>query len=462
MIGSKKIDEVVGSLAWYYLVWKGKEAKEIISEYTSKCICTGGYFGMTAVVCSKAECALLRWFVNIVNTLLTKEVLKYIMGEVMICRGGRGSGAGGTYNKKLVTEYITNNTQWPVPTMINNTIKVILVGGGGGAGYNAKGWLWGGGGSGWLAEDYIENIEEGSIINITVGKAGSSPDYENNSYGNGGAGGVTSFGTYLSANSGKGGGTHNGGSGGAGGYGMNSGGIGYLWGGGYGMNNGGDGGTYGGGAAGANSGGNGGTYGGGGGAWYWYGTGGNGGTYGGGGASYNPGSGGTYGGNGGGSSANSSKLPSNGTNTIGWTNVYNIDGIYLTGMGRAGFEIGSPSYNSGNGGGGGGFGGNGGNSNTEWDNSSAGGGGGYGGNGGDAKHKNTSGGGGGFGGDGAHSNEGGGGGGYGKEAKGLYGGGGYRQKANNRGGGGAYGWGNGGDNYKGQQGICILQYYVKA
>lgn len=453
MIGSKKIDEVVGSLAWYYLVMEGKCAKEIVSEYTSKCICTGGYFGMTAVMCSKAECALLRWFIykdNMVNTLLTKEVLKYIMGEVMICRGGRGSGAGGAYNKKLVTEYITSSQQWVVPTMVDYNIKVILVGGGGGTYFNASGYFRGGGGSGWMVNDYV-SINEGQIVQIQIGSGGGAE----NGY-NAGSGGTTSFGTYLYANGGEGG--HSGwweaygGNGGAGGHGANVGGSGYLWGGGGGpwgdvAGFGGDGGIWGGGGGSRTKGGNGGIYGGGGGAWYD--NGGNGGKYGGGGGGRSKGgTGGEFGGDGGGSN-----YPTNGTNTIGWTNVCNIDGIYLVGAGLAGTTIH---------GGGGGFGGNGGESNS-WNSSSwsVGGGGGYGSTGGGTTNTSrwSSGGGGGFGGNGSEK---GGGGGYGIEATATEAGGGYRQPANGYGGGGAYGYGNGGSKGDGQQGVCILQYYVKA
>ena len=152
------------------------------------------------------------------------------------------------------------------------------------------------------------------------------------------------------------------------------------------------------------------------------------------------------------------KLPENGTNTIGWTNVFNDGNGYFTGAGLKG----SSSW-----GGGGGFGGNGGGGN-------GGGGGGYGSNGG-----STGGGGGGYGGDGG--SYGGGGGGFGKSAKGgNYGGGGggyYGRGGNWGGGGGSYGnggdgsssgaskgtdgefGGGGGAGANGGSGIVIVSYY---
>lgn len=445
LIGSKKINEVVGSLAWYYLVWKGKEAKEIISEYTS--ICTGGYFGMTAVVCSKAECALLRWFINgliNVNTLLTKEVLKYIMGEVMICRGGSGSGSGG--KKELVTEiFNTTDYNWVVPEAVDNQFLVTCVGGGGGVADTHTG-----GGSGWSNSEYLY-LESNQIIEISVGVGGGTYS---------GAGGTTSFGTYISATGGGYGNSSFAGCGGAGGGGRSGadGGDGYLWGGGGYLSvsvtgYGGNAGPYGGGGGSdANSAGSGGIYGGGGGGGG-FGHGGTGGMYGGGGGGgYYGGTGGTYGGNGGGYRNSSSHTnPKNGTNTIGWTNVLNgYMNEDLRGAGKIANYI-FNTYCCG----GGGYGGNGGGGNSE-----GGGGGGYGGNGG-----NEGGGGGGFGGDGG--NYGGGGGGYGKNAKGGDnggGGGGYYTPANGYGGGGWFGWGNGanGNSGNGGNGVCIVKYYVWA
>lgn len=412
-----------------------------------------------------------------------QEVLKY-MAEVMICRGGSGNGGGGVYDKILKTEWITENTIWTVPTVINNEFYVQLVGGGGGSGVygDANG---SGGGSGWLTQETLYLIP-GDIVSISIGNGGKSVQWH------GKDGGTTSFGTYLIANGGQGGNYQNnrGGNGGAGGFGREYGGTGYLWGGGATLNTkGGDGGVWGGGAGGNWYGGNGGIYGGGGGMAYGRG-GGNGGKYGGGGGSSGSsyyGIGGEYGGNGG--AANGTQLSENGTNTIGWNNVASLDNGYtsLSGAGLRGcvylqnyssgitiWELNNSIYNLG---GGGGFGGNGGHglaSNIRNDKLRiAGGGGGYGSNGGDISklglsfQRQPGSGGGGYGGDGGYIA----GGGYGKQSTPRgYGGGGYYQNTDHSGGAGALGYGNGGttgnqynitDNMNGQQGVCVIQYWIK-
>lgn len=411
------------------------------------------------------------------------------MSDVIISRRGSKRGSGGG---RMVTEYLCFNQNWVVPNNIkDNQLKVTIIGAGG-TGNNNRYYA---GGSGNFNNGTFD-VTPGEIIHVTIG----APTVITSSNSDPSNGGTTSFGTYLSATGGSG---H--GSGGASGAGWSLGGTDATWFGGCtGQYGGGGGGPYGGGGCSGHanySGGSGGIYGGGGGgvstgssnSWSARKTcGGNGGTYGGGGgvgSSSNgecvPGVGGTYGGNGGaGVWWNPSKRAylrttnaTDGTNTIGWTNVQNGDiGEDLRGHGKAGVYI------SGNGAaGGGGFGGNGGGCVNS---SYGGGGGGYGSNGGNAETGGP-GGGGGYGGDGGDNH--GGGGGYGKISKGgssswyAGGGGGYYCPAggyrssnlgidlamcgggigileNNSliasfGSGGLFPW-------AGEPGICIIQYYI--
>ncbi|MCU4159391.1 hypothetical protein AiwAL_04640 [Acidiphilium sp. AL] len=79
-------------------------------------------------------------------------------------------------------------------------VKAKVVGGGGAAGYHAT--LPGaGGGEGGTAIDIVTGLTSGQTIPVTVG-AGGVPT---TSPGNGGAGGISSFGAYLSATGGEGG-----------------------------------------------------------------------------------------------------------------------------------------------------------------------------------------------------------------------------------------------------------------
>ena len=406
---------------------------------------------------------------------------------------------------QLRTEIITSNVNWQVPKLRgNNTVSVLIFGGGG---YVQNGC----GGSGWMNNGEFTNLTPGTNIRITIGKGGTQ---SNN------VGGTTSFGTYLSALGG------NGINGGSGGYSECRGGDGYQFGGGGGAwynyyssgGDGGNGGTYGGGGGRGGfsqgiDGGDGGTYGGGGGGGYIYaissspnkfyvgGNGGNGGTYGGGGSggfaylinlrdstrlgmwSLNKGIGGTYGGNGGEKNINAE----NGTNTIGRADVpvelrgagigYTKSIHVISGWYSGNFDIIIPC-------GGGGFGGNGGtyktgdyninNSNGTLSTSVlvAGGGcggGGYGGDGGNGCTPGDSGlgcifstsgwsnfgagGGGGFGGRGADGTTSGSGG----------GGGGYYSNAIGRQGGGYFNYCMGSGTLGGKQGGsggCIIQYYI--
>lgn len=372
---------------------------------------------------------------------LTKGVLKY-MAEAIISR--RGYGPEGNVKYVLKQETLTSNGNWTVPDVKDNTVEVRIFGGGGGG---TKGNGAGGGGN--MNHKVLDTMTPGAVIYVTIGAGGIANDST------GGNGGTTSFGAYLSATGGEGGGQsvyRNGGSGGTGGGGSSGGNGGRGWyggggGGGYGEYKSGNGGT-------------GGTYGGGGGGGgrkniyddiYAYG-----------------GSGGTYGGSGGiGGSYNT--YASNGTNTIGWNNVATVNNSYITGYGRGGFcpKVNSTSSESvdvrSGGGGGGGFGGNGGNGgiyNLIWTGQSVGGGGGGGGG---------YGAGGGMGGSGDQSG-GGGGGGFGHNGKSARNAFQYAGRASGGGGGyrGGYGAGGNGGYWinttymeNGNSGVCVLWYYVK-
>ena len=444
------------------------------------------------------------------------------MSDAIIARR-KGKGLDINISNQFRTELITTNTNWVVPSAINNTFSVRIFGGGGGTSANRRA---GGGGGGWMNNADLV-LTPGSTVQITIGAAGGWGQQ----YGT--AGGTTTFGTYLSANGGGYGGNYIGGAGGSGGAGGDgtSGGDGYQFGGGAG---GGDGGIWGGGGGGVcprssngMNGGNGGMYGGGGGGGGCAyddasrgGGGGNGGEYGGGGGggskiysrsfnwftcyTYTAGTGGNYGGNGGNpyyTLYNSNNhypnanigLGENGTNTIGWENVPSE----LQGAGRslnAGLGI-RPSGSSNmvyvymGGSGGGGYGGNGGYSRGVSNlygevpvnittSLPGGGGGGYGGHGGSFNNNNYrmydsfvgGAGGGGYGGHGGNTAAtyvshcyGGSGGGYFGNGGYNLGGAGYYTDATTR-GGAAYGnYGRGGyggvESVTATPGVCIIQYY---
>ena len=433
------------------------------------------------------------------------------MAEAIISRRGKSSSS----NKILITEIISENSNWVMPSYIsNNSISVRIFGGGGGGMH---------GGGGWMNNGEF-TFSPGTVIPIAIGDAGYRRD-----------GGTTSFGTYLSANGG--GSDSNGGAGGG------KGGTGYQFGGGgtYNQKNAGSGGIWGGGGGGGGmiqdatnscSGGNGGAYGGGGGGGGYYSEydfsrfsiPGSGGTYGGGGggcegrlyyrngginfSGIGPyrGSGGTYGGAGGGAGIRAVA----GTNTIGNLSVpvelrgqgttpgltdktvYLRNGIRVAMMhtdggggfgGNGGYGMTDINYNNAftecivmcGGGGGGGYGGDGGNGRfllsvayRSGDYVFGGGGGGYGGKGGDA-YIGHGGGGGGYFSDGyigtdiGGINSGGGGGGYYSH---CHGGGGYLpDKSRYR------GFGCGGSmanntlhdayyTYPATPGGCIIQYWI--
>lgn len=116
------------------------------------------------------------------------------MGEAFITRGYSGSSNGGSgITGNFVTELITQNTLWKVPENLKNgTVSVRLFGGGGSGIYE-----YGRAGGGGFMNNAIINIANQSEIYITIGKGGAGIGQSiHNRYG---AGGTTSFGTFLYA-----------------------------------------------------------------------------------------------------------------------------------------------------------------------------------------------------------------------------------------------------------------------
>ena len=336
----------------------------------------------------------IHYLLFIANMPSSRKVL-LAMSEAIISRrgskdGSNGGGSNPTFT--LTSRTFTSNTSWVVPNH-NGYISVRVFGGGGGGGGGAgvaDGYNSGGGG-GWMNNADL-TLANGSSVYITIGAGGRYQvrDKYNTT------GGTTSFGTWISANGGRGGNFDCGGSGGSGG------------GGGFGSGEGGQGFQFGGGGGGFTYGGDGGL-------------------------------GGIWGGNGGGSGL----YRTNGFNGI---NTMGIGSIPANDRGPGvGGKHGSDYYNSyerdnyyGGGGGGGGYGANGGNggnapiTGVSSQTGSGGGGGGWGqtGKGGDATNL------------------------YGG------GGGGYGKGGNGGGGHGQYGGGGGGGGGNGGSGICIVQYYA--
>ena len=362
---------------------------------------------------------------------LIEEGVYYFMGEALIIRSGGGYSNGGYIP---VTNIIVENNIFTVPKAKGQQFSIKLFGGGG-----SLGLAYGGGGGGNMNYGVL-TLNEGEIINITIGAGGI------NNKKSAVNGGTTSFGTYLSATGGECGGS------------------------GYRSCCGGNGGTGGGGGNGGNAHGGHGTYGGGGGGGLTdkdihdfendtigNTNGGNGGIYGGGGAGFMHGGISIGGwGNGGCITNINPSIAENGLNTIGmglefegygstvpfkyFTNITNsnynrfsyINNTYFSGGGGYGGNGGYTSvygnynvygYSSIGFGGGGGYGARGGNGSIR----SGGGGGGWGNNGGDASYV---------------SNYGGGGGGYGPEGYG-HGAGGYLYNKNIS---------------NAKSGICIISY----
>ena len=127
------------------------------------------------------------------------------MAEAIISR--RAKYLSNSSSSNLITEIITKSLSYTIPNH-NGNISIRIFGGGGG-GRNS-----GAGGGGWMNNAELD-IENSTIVNITIGAGGSGTT----------SGGTTSFGTYLSANGGT---VRDGGNGGNSGiYGVGGGGGGY-------------------------------------------------------------------------------------------------------------------------------------------------------------------------------------------------------------------------------------------
>jgi hypothetical protein len=109
------------------------------------------------------------------------------------------SGGGGSS-----TSYFTSSGTWTKPSGINKVEVEIMGGGGGGSAVQSNNTSGGQSGSGGGAGGYGYAVYDVTNINsvaITVGSGGSG--------GSGSTGGASSFGTYITANGGEGGGTQN-------------------------------------------------------------------------------------------------------------------------------------------------------------------------------------------------------------------------------------------------------------
>lgn len=110
------------------------------------------------------------------------------MSEAIIARGGKGSINSGSSNQ-LVTNIITNTTLFVVSDNVkDNKLYVRIFGAGGG------GSMFGGGGGGWMNNGEI-TVSPKESIQVTIGVGGV---YDGGG-GSTGAGGTSSFGTYLAA-----------------------------------------------------------------------------------------------------------------------------------------------------------------------------------------------------------------------------------------------------------------------
>ena len=136
------------------------------------------------------------------------------MGEALIIRSGGGynSGSGSGEDKNIIgwqvkTEVYKSNGYFSVPKAKDQEFHVRIFGGGGGFGSSN---ISGGGGGGNMNNDTLI-LNRGQSIQITIGAGGVRN----------GNGGITAFGTYLSATGGERGSGEmwcgNGGNGGAGG-----------------------------------------------------------------------------------------------------------------------------------------------------------------------------------------------------------------------------------------------------
>lgn len=100
---------------------------------------------------------------------------------------------------KMYTEIITSSQSWTPPDGVKMvTVRLFGGGGGGGGGYTLSGGAGGGGGE--MAAQTLQVVPL-TVYPITIGAGGKGGTERND----GSAGGVTSFGTLLSANGGSGG-----------------------------------------------------------------------------------------------------------------------------------------------------------------------------------------------------------------------------------------------------------------
>ena len=109
-----------------------------------------------------------------------------------------GSGSSGA--KQVVTEIFTASGTWTCPAGVDKVFVRLFGGGGGGGGLNEdNNYITGGGGGGGYMAYSALNVTPNSNYTVTIGAGGAGT-----SSGNGGTGGVTSFGILLSANGGSG------------------------------------------------------------------------------------------------------------------------------------------------------------------------------------------------------------------------------------------------------------------
>lgn len=96
-------------------------------------------------------------------------------------------------------QVFTSSGNFTVPNGVT-AVRVTALGGGGAGGYHST-MPSGGGGAGATAVSIVTGLTPGQVIPVTVGAGGVVPS----SYGNGGNGGTSSFGSYMTAGGGAGG-----------------------------------------------------------------------------------------------------------------------------------------------------------------------------------------------------------------------------------------------------------------
>lgn len=135
------------------------------------------------------------------------------MGEALLIKSSSDFG-GGASKRVLKTEIIEADTLWVAPKSVDQSFSVRIFGGGGrgsdGCAYKSSIYrIGGGGGGGGEMNNAILTINEGELVDISIGIGGNS----NKSI----TGGTSSFGKFLSALGGNGGYQSDGGNGGSGG-----------------------------------------------------------------------------------------------------------------------------------------------------------------------------------------------------------------------------------------------------